>query len=724
MRKISTLFLLAVLALPARAQVIEEDDTTLDILTAVQGKEVVESSSKAEEYGELPEGFVIRKFKFDLGFEKNKDRYLTASGANVKLNNARYLLSLGEHGSYDLTIDYQKIPHLFSSAGVTIWSEVEPGRWTIPEAIQTTIQGLNPVDPSDTSYARRIADQRAYISSMLSDAHDTPLGLMRNRGRVTFTKNQGTAWKHELEYFQENRDGTRPIGTAFGFSWLTELPEHIDYDTERMRFGTEYAKNGKSFAAGYELSLFHHDQDVVIWDNPLRIDDRTYDRAYVNGDGTSQGRALLPGDNMANTFNVAASANYGKSRVSGSFAYGLWSNSVDLLPFTINSAIEEIPLPASTFDGTIHNLKADVGYNTRFGRKLSLSAKYRLHDQRNKSDSLEFPEYVRFDQVIEESSEHVLHNRNSDFTSNSIDVDAGWALTDRINVRGGYGFNRFDRERRDANSVDTNTLRTSVDARAADWATFRVSYQFSQRRFDEYELEGTYEVIPLYRFDEANLNRNRVFFVSDLAIGDKSSLGFTASWNNDDYLDTEFGVQEVKGFSAGADYSYEMSESSNFNIWYEHDERQSFQLGRQSGATPSEDPLANWSADITDAYDTFGAGYARGFKTKWTWDISASYSLADGKADLFSPPGGTPDVAVGFSNSDDTDLFSARTSLKYKITSRLQLGGYYWFERYMIDDYAEKTMTPDLTSSGAILLGATQPDYIYHLGWAGFTYLF
>ncbi|MEW6368221.1 MAG: MtrB/PioB family decaheme-associated outer membrane protein [Acidobacteriota bacterium] len=723
----------AVLALPAFAE--EEDGVVTDVFvdSTVGVKDITEDSSKAEEYGEIPEGFYVRKLRASFGWESS-GRSLEFTGDNVGLNFGHYTLDYGKSGLYNLSVDYRKIPHLFSKDGITMWSELEPGRWRVADSIQKAIQDLNPYDPADPLYAGALQRQRAFISSMINTGHDQSLELMRDRGSIGLDVTPSAAWTYGFEYFRENRKGYRPLGTAFGFSWVTELPEHLDNNTQNMRADVQYAKNGTTLEAAYNVSLFRNDLDSIVWDNPYRYDDRTYSAAYSNGDGTSTGRAALPPDNAAHTLSFSAGKKLGsRSRLNGSFSYGIWKDDVTLLPFTINTSIETPDLPASTFKGDLRNISANVNFNTRFGSGGSFTAKYRLYDQSNKSSQYTWTEYVRFDQVIEEFPEEEeggFENELRAFRTQDIDLDVGWELTDRLNLHAAYKFNRMGREHRDVAKADTNSFKTSLDAKAADWATIRFSYEYARRRFDEYELEGTYKVVHLYRFDEANLNRNLVRLLAQLSPNEKLSFGADASYGNDDYLATEFGLQKAERFNAGVDMSYSFAENALLNLWYDHTDIDMDQKGRQSGSTPSTDPRNDWTAGISDKFDTVGAGFVTDLKKDVVkWDINLRYAAADGKVDLFSPPGGTPDVAKSIPNAGITDLLSAKTSFAFALFKTAKLGLGYGFEKYTIDDYQENLIRADLlanvgtVSPGMTTLNAIQPDYQYQMGWVTLSYL-
>lgn len=721
MKCISVIAILFVaFAIPAVAEEAgEEVKVEGQLVTAIQTKSIDEDSSKAEEYSEVPQGFYAKKLKASFEWQ-DSGRYLEFWGKNVRLNSARYGLDYGVEGKYTFAVDYTKIPHLYSKAGKSFWTETNPGEWRISDSIQTAIQNINPYTPGTPDYTAALIKQRAFVSSLIASSPDVRLDLQRNRGNVRFAYTPNTDWKYGFEYFRENRNGYRPIGTAFGFSWVTELPERIDYDTQRVHAGVEFNKNGRSFAASYDLSLFGNEVESMVWDNPYRITDRTYDAAYSAGDGAVFGRAAMPPDNTANTFSFAGATKLGKSRLSGSFSYGVWTDEVKLLPSTTNSSIAEIHLPASTFNGKMENITANVTFVSKFSPAASLTARYRLYDQKNKNDHLDFEEYVRFDQVLEDIPRE---NELWAYTSHNVDLDFNWTLSDALRLTAGYGFNRWDREHRNVKKADTNRFRTSLDATMSDWATVRFSWQYSRRRYDAYELKGTYLVIPLLRYDQANLNQNIVKIIAELAPNDAMTVGATAGFGKDEYPDTAFGLFEAQHKEVGVDWSYGFSEGGSVTLWFEHTELTSDQKGRQSGSTPSTDPRADWTANLVDKYDTIGAGLTLDLKKDViTWDTTTSFARANGDANLFSPAGGTPDVAKSLSNMDETDLITAKTGLYFKLFNHAKLGLGYWFEKYNIDDYAEATTKADLVTTGSVLLGAVQPDYTYHVGWLTLSY--
>ena len=755
----------SVMETEAEAEQETESETIIESTAGVWGNHFEDESSKAEEYGELPEGFLINSFK--VAVDLREDRFLALRGKNVGLNNAQYSFDYGVDGRYEYYLDHSKIPHFFSRNGETIWTETSPGIWSLPDTLQLAIENINPVPNTDPAYPAGLINQRRFISGLLTTAHPIDLRLQRNRTATGFSFTPNVHWKYAVEYFLENRDGYRPFGTTFGFSWVTELPEHVEYDTQNFRVSAQYNKPGRTFAVSYDLNLFHNEVNKMVWDNPYRLNDRTYDGAYSNGDASSRAQLQLAPDSTSNMLSVAGATKIGRGRLIGSLAYVMWNTEVDLLPFTINSAIPVIPLPASTFNGEQNNLNVTLRYNTPVASKGDFTANFRLFDHNNNNDQFNIGEYVRVDAVAEP-----LHRFECDaqsncveienplthlfaYSTNTFDLDFGWRLGSRMRWFVGYQFDRWNREQRDADQTDTNRFKTGVDFHGTDWLAVHASYQHARRRSDEFDVDGPVgpnasgdliQFLPLRRYDVANLNQNLFRVMADLVPGDKTTVGFSFTLSDNEYVDTIYGIQRWDDFTIGVDFSYALSQATTMNAWYEHAENDRDQRSRQTGAVACDSrttdcSIFDWTLNLLDRYDTFGAGFSVNFQEgKTNWMTNLTYSFANGNADF----GAINEAAfiaanrrgpiVDLAAVDDTDLVSVKTGINCKVFRNAKVGVFYWFEKYLIDDFAEDSIQTDLIfipnplpgaspfTGGTITLNAVQPGYEFHSAWLGFIF--
>ena len=153
-------------------------------------------------------------------------------------------------------------------------------------------------------------------------------------------------------------------------------------------------------------------------------------------------------------------------------------------------------------------------------------------------------------------------------------------------------------------------------------------------------------------------------------------------------------------------------------VFYTHEVYDADQASRQSGATFSTNPVDDWTANLKDTVDTFGAGQTVEFLAdKLHFDLSASYSKAAGSSFLFFPAGGTPNLAVNYTDPlDTTTWWTVQSSFKWKMMKSLSAVLGYWFEAVHARRHRPERDRRGLRGRGAIFLGALEPGYRYHVG--------
>ncbi|MFP5288619.1 MAG: MtrB/PioB family outer membrane beta-barrel protein, partial [Thermoanaerobaculia bacterium] len=134
---------------------------------------------------------------------------------------------------------------------------------------------------------------------------------------------------------------------------------------------------------------------------------------------------------------------------------------------------------------------------------------------------------------------------------------------------------------------------------------------------------------------------------------------------------------------------------------------------RQSGATPSLNPIDNWFADMDELTQTYGLGFTT-TRGAFTTDLSARYSDSDGEIDFTAFPGGLPlgnppRQPVDILNYEDIELLALLARFDYRITPNATAGFGYRWEDYTIDSFLFQGLRNCLP--GAILLNPDQGDY-------------
>ena len=224
----------------------------------------------------------------------------------------------------------------------------------------------------------------------------------------------------------------------------------------------------------------------------------------------------------------------------------------------------------------------------------------------------------------------------------------------------------------------------------------------------------------LRRYDQAARDVDRVTALFQASPGDKVTFSAFYRLDREDYDDSPLGLSSARYSAVGADVDYTPGPRWTLFGYYSHENGEGFQLGRQSGSTPSTNSLDDWTSRITDKTDTFGAGAnLQIVPDRWTLSLSARYQDTDGFNDLFSPPGGSPDVAFPISDFDDTRLVTLTSELRYLVSRGWRLAFGAWWEDYRIRD--AQTQNVGYYAPGAFLLNAQDGDYRAIVAYVGVT---
>lgn len=732
---------------PAAAEDKGKDDLVIKA-RAVAGAEFVgdtKKSSKFTEYRDVPNGFIFDAF--DLSLTKG-NRYLMLTADRIRQADGRYRLALGDYGRFKAAFTLDKIPHRYSFDAQTLYvsSPVPTGPgvyagsgavyYGLPDPAQLAIQNAG-------SYAA----SRALWSQYLTGVHDIGLALQRNKGSLNLEYTPSVPLTLSLNASRETTKGSREMGATFGFNHAVELPEPINYVTSDLNGKVEYTRREATVQAGYDLSVFDNENTALIWDNPYRLTDQTYSvpfGAYVNGDGTSRGQmALEPSNNAQRFFLNGVFRLLRYTRLSGAFSYGIYSQNEPLLPFTINTALADplvgdpnaLQAPRETAMAKAHVLSFDLTLNSRIVKSVYFNAGYRSYDFANKTTPLDMPGLSIADQVWNSAAslgepyalEPYSFNRAKAF------ADVTWNFLKSTSLKVGYDFSRIKRQQGEVvpgepeDKSDENSFKASLDSNLLDWLLVRVSYLNARRRWSLTGVEDIYPTFNFQRYYEADRNRNSVDVLLGFSLVKNFDLELSYMLGNDKFPASDYGLKMSDFTMVGADLTYALSKAASVYGFYSYELYKADQASRQSNADGSfsSDPANDWTALLKDRVDSLGGGLTTVLvKNKLNLDLSYTYSFVKGTSVLASPPGGTPNVAVNFTNNnlDTTKLQILKAQLMWKFTQRLSVAVGYWYEMYGLNDITRNNYKVDYVLIGGTYLGALEPGYRYHVGSLKFIY--
>ena len=192
----------------------------------------------------------------------------------------------------------------------------------------------------DDATQRAIQNGKATLSAYVPIAPQFDLRERRDIGRVDVVATPTPKLDVTANFTTQKHGGELPWGASFGFSNDVEVPLPYESRTNDFTIGTEWTNTKNMLRVAYNGSWFDNLAPTLVWDSPLRLDDAS--------GAPGRGRMSLWPSNSAQTISFGGLHASWRTRtqVTGYFSYGSWSNNEPLQPFTINSALPTIALPA------------------------------------------------------------------------------------------------------------------------------------------------------------------------------------------------------------------------------------------------------------------------------------------------------------------------------------------------------------------------------------------
>jgi MtrB/PioB family decaheme-associated outer membrane protein len=718
------------------------------------------NSSRFREYRALPNGPVLPY----LHFKGNKNAWYDVTAFNVLQPDARYFVDVRPWG-LGIKASYVRIPHLFGNDARTLLTEQATGVWALSDTLQQSFQDTIATQFKTSPAGINFAFLNRLVAPSLAAANVVDLKLQRDRGQLEVALTKNKPLDVRVSYFNENRYGTRAAGTSFGFGNVVETPEPIQYRTTDYGLTAEYNRPWGLVRGNFHYNEFNNRVTAAIFDNPFRAIDSTDGSAYTGPAagsiaGPKLGVVSLPPDNKATTGSLGFLVKFaGKSRFSTDVSLGQWTQNDAFLPLTSNTSIA-VPsqgLPSS-LDGKIKTLSLSSALSSHPVDHLYLNARFRRYDLTNDTPRIQLPAgYVRFDAVFEAIPRiTVPYGVTTDALALSASYDFG-----KLTVEGGYKLDTVDRTFRETEKTTQNVGYARVDVRSADWLVLHGTFEKGSRGFSGLELEqsedasqlkpgapanllavdpGTLQTdkTPLcpagtvcnLRYDQAEKDIARYGAFAELSPwSGKTTLTLSYIKGKDDYKNSLYGLTNADNEALSAEVDFTANDRVNLYGFYTRENVSTNQVARQSGATVSTNRLEEWSSEITDKVDSFGAGATLGIvKEKADLKLFANYQKVDGNNDISAPAGGTLATArraiggiADIPFFDDTKLYTLSAEVSYKATPRWTVGLGGWYQYYKLLDSNTTGLANYVPAS--FFLAASDSDFKGHLVYVRASYV-
>jgi len=557
------------------------------------------------------------------------------------------------------------------------------------------------------------------------------------------------------------------------------LPARVDYHTQQFDGALRYSGEHLQLELGYFGSAFHDDENSQTWLNPYTAAPAWDPSAGFQGLPVGQipacvgvpecgtGQRSQPPDNWFNQ--IIASGGYDlpyRTRVTLQSAFGWSTQNEEFLPYTINPVLTAVTqggvptqgtdlaaLPRNSLDGEIFTTVVDFGIASRPLEKLRLDTGYRF-ERRDNDTPRDVYIYIPNDSANQGTVEDGTARINLPYslTRHQVTFDAGYALPLRSELGLGYEWDLTKRDYQEVDELQANTLSAMLTSRPTSYLNTRINYEhtwqdgsgydgsnpfilshtpeFLQEELDAFALpasscamagltpeECLWENHPLLRkYYLANLHRDKVGTLVTLL--PREDLTVTASMNywNDDFYDSELGLQSVEHLSPGVDVAYMLNERVSTYAFYNYERRITDSQGLEYGnVVQALDPTREWSSKEKVHTHTAGAGFNLDIiRDRLGFGVDYLFARSVGAINTVRAPGSTLAVPAPF-----PDLLSKQHNVSvhadYRFTDQFSMRVGYLFADLETNDWAYDGLGPtSLTCSAtACVIGTGQKSPHY-----------
>lgn len=715
----------------------------LSILLATEGTVEVTAqgfrgetgSSKFTEYRSVPEGVYVEKLSVKTPIKSAA--YLKLEGTKLGLDDQNISLKFGEIGTGEIGFKFDQTPHNFSNTGKSFFVHDGNGNLTISNQIQTSLM-------TNANNA----------TAVFSDVPSVDLKLRRDSFSSYIQLEPSDNLRIRFSGAQENRNGSRPIGVAFGHSSIIEVPEPISYTTQDISASAQLNQKTYNLIFNWNSSVFRNSIDALTVDNVYRSTSAAISTS--GGSAPDRGRLALPPDNHSHNFSLAGGANlpFWNSRLNAAVSYGWMKQNEQFLPLTINQKIIDranvlgisLAPPQPSLNGNIRTLSANSSLSLRPVNRVNLVGKVNYYKLDNQTPELLFTQYIPYDASLSTSTpggnfKPSLTRRSASvgYSKLNAGTNVSYQFLSSLGMTFGYEWEKIERSHRETKHTNEHILTASMNYLPKNWISLRPNYIHSNRYTDHYSAEEVAEegfpvgegtslgqLPELRKVDQANRLRDQVGIKSIIYPLDSVTVGAEYSYRVDDYNGSLYGALNELNHSYGIDLTYEPFEA--LTLFGDYAQENAITDMRSRYRATGNDKLANdWIFRSEDLTDTIGAG-ANGVlvQDKLDMDVSYNFSRSVGKLYASNPaPVATVDAQVSNFPETKTELHKAATSLKWRVVEDLTVRLKYEYERYMVTDFAfDDIQVWQSVWNQSVFLDASQGNYTAHVVGLGLIYKF
>jgi len=603
----------------------------------------------------------------DMHFRNPEGRYFDLYAKDLGLDSRQLEMRGGTRGRYELRLAWNEIPKYRGFGTQTPFDGVGSDQLNLP---------------ADWVRSFRTSGMTALDSSLTN----TALKTQRKTLDAGLTLKFSHQWAYQVDYQHQEKSGTRAFGGGIFFSNATIFPAPVDFTTDQFDMGLSWTGTRGHIRFGFIGSYFKNGNNSVTWQNPFTSSPDTL-------------RSALEPENEYYQFSLTGTfAASPRVRLSGQAAFGHLQQDDPFIPYSINPAYSDVPLPRASLDGELDTSTINLSgkLSARLNSRLSFTARARF-DERDNQTPVDL--YVPITTDLFPAA--ARYNRPYSFDRDRYSADLRWRAHRVVRLSGGVRQENIDRSLQAVTRSEETTWWGQARFNLPMMAQLRLKLESSQRDVSDYiqpDDGGPVDHPLMRKFNQAD--RDRDYARVDFDIYPVAALSITLSYfkANSDYEKSVIGLQESEDQSYTINLNYAVGSKLNVYAFLTRDEIDADMLNATSvSAIP-------WSAVTRDLITTLGLGFSASLNEKSSIGFDFVSSAAKGNISVQTTLEEDPFKPLR------TDLTNATLHFDHEINDRWGYKLFAEYEKYDSQDWAIDGLGVDGIDS-ILTMGLQSPDY-------------
>jgi hypothetical protein len=571
------------------------------------GGDADEKNALYRMYRDLRNGFYLNNF--GLQAEKpDEARFIEAIGGGVGRDDQYYGLQFGRYNDWKVRAFYNETPHTFTTTYRSLWNGVGTGNLTM----------IDPTRLPPGGGGATAAQVATNVSAFLATQPYGELTVVRKEGGARFEMRITDTWKAYVSFSSERREGARPFGAVWGGGGGNnnmEVPETIDYTTNEILGGLQYADALQSFNLQLAGSYFRNNTSTMTFESPMAVAPAAGTTGITAGSFRSGVFDLAPDNDF-----YSAKAEYARALPD------FWNGRFTALASMSSSRQDDALVPYMTLPGLVVNgvtggqwnttaalsrQSADAQFDSRIvdlslqlnpAKDLNVKARYRWNDTDNSTEYFAcnpltgqtgrilndgsgisivtnqantpawptgsqycnlatLTAYTRANGNVPAAGNNAIRNIPWEYEQQLAGLTADYRIARGATLNASYERETMQRTNRERDKTWEDKVKLAYANRALGAGTLRLTYEYDRRRGDEYNgdpyepfLSASLGNLPSTGNVASWIHVLGSFRKYDLADRDQDILGGQFNYALTDELDGAIRGQAKRARYPGADY--------------------------------------------------------------------------------------------------------------------------------------------------------------------------